>query len=225
MALTPQTAGVVDLERLRAEALTSQDLADDADGLVAVDRFGQVGLGQRRKVLRQLSATRSAGDAVLHQEGQVGILLPVLDRDRQCVEGVLELIDSSGLLLDPATQLLELGAGIRHAWPPSRWCPHLRVGRSAGSLAPGSHCTRVERRWPWVMRTARSPDPHGVRPTLVQWLPTFVQCGRGRDCEARTPATEHPRRGVGLCVIPAITRPDESLGIEASVPGGYPSSF
>ncbi|WP_256693273.1 hypothetical protein [Actinomyces oris] len=58
MALTPQAAGVVGLERLRAEALTSQDLADDADGLVAVDRFGQVGLGQRRKVLQQLSATR-----------------------------------------------------------------------------------------------------------------------------------------------------------------------
>jgi len=96
VALTPQAAGAVGLERLRAEALTSQDLADDADGLVAVDRFGQVGLGQRRKVLHQLSEGAvaqgrgvtlrpgehpvddpvqrdppSAGDAVLRQESQV----------------------------------------------------------------------------------------------------------------------------------------------------------
>ena len=136
MAFESQAAGAVGLECLLAETFTSQDLADDADGLVAVDRFGQVCLGQRRKVLQQLSAGAlaqggcvtlrpgehpvddpvqgeppSAGDAVLRQEGQVGLLLPVLDRDRQCVEGVLELVDSLGLLLDPATQLLDLGAG------------------------------------------------------------------------------------------------------------------
>lgn len=40
MAFAPQAAGAVGLERLRAEAFTSQDLADDADSLVTVDRFG-----------------------------------------------------------------------------------------------------------------------------------------------------------------------------------------
>ena len=144
MALAPQATGAVGLERLGAKALTSQDLSDDADGLVAVDRFGQVGLVRCGKVLRQLSAGTlaqggdvtpgpgehpiddpvqreppSAGDAVLRQEGQVGLLLPVLDRERQCVEGVLELIDSLGLLLNPAMQFLELvlGSGIRGLLP------------------------------------------------------------------------------------------------------------
>ena len=123
------------------------------------------------------------------------LLLPVLDCDRQCVEGVLELVDSLGLLLDPATQLLELGAGIRHVWPPSRWCPHLRVERSVGGLVPGSHCPRVGRNWPWVVRTARTPDPHAVRPTFVPWRPTLVQCRRSgvtvkrEVAPDRTPAT------------------------------------
>ena len=56
---------------------------------------------------------------MLRQEGQVGLLLPVLDRERQCVEGVLELIDSLGLLLNPAMQFLELvlGSGIRGLLP------------------------------------------------------------------------------------------------------------
>lgn len=39
----------------------------------------------------------------------------MLDRDRQRVEGVLELIDPLGLLLNPATQLLKLRAGLRDA--------------------------------------------------------------------------------------------------------------
>jgi len=201
----------VGLERLGAKALTSQDLSDDADGLVAVDRFGQVGLVQCGKVLRQLSAGTlaqggdvtpgpgehpiddpvqreppSAGDAVLRQEGQVGLLLPVLDRERQCVEGVLELIDSLGLLLNPAMQFLELGAGIRHTWPPSRWFPHLGVERAAGGLVPGSYCTRVGRYWPWVVRTARTSDPHAVHPR-------FVQCGRSGVTVKRAAARSNIR--------------------------------
>lgn len=62
MAFAPQAAGAVGLERLRAEALTSQDLADDADSLVTVDRFGQVGLSQGGVVRQKLVAsTRAEG--------------------------------------------------------------------------------------------------------------------------------------------------------------------
>ena len=60
---------------------------------------------------------------------------------------------------------------------------------------------------------------NGEHPTLPQQLPTLVQYRRGRDCEAGSRVTERLRRGVRLCVIPAITRQDESFGVEASVPG------
>ena len=66
---------------------------------------------------------------------------------------------------------------------------------------------------------------NGEHPTLPQQLPTLVQYRRGRDCEAGSRVTERLRRGVRLCVIPAITRQDESFGVEASVPGGYLSGL
>ena len=77
MAFAPQAAGAVGFERLRAEALTSQDLADDADSLVTVDRFGQVGLGQRGKVLQQLSAGALAqGGSITPRPGQHPMMTP-----------------------------------------------------------------------------------------------------------------------------------------------------
>ena len=39
------------------------------------------------------------------------------------------------------------------------------------------HCTRVGMYWLGVVRTARTPGPCGVHPTLCQWIPTLVQFG------------------------------------------------
>ena len=41
-----------------------------------------------------------------------------------------------------------------------------------------SYSKRVGIYWSRVVRTARTSDPHGVHPMLVQWCPTLVQCGR-----------------------------------------------
>ena len=40
-----------------------------------------------------------------------------------------------------------------------------------------AHCTRVGVYWSGVVRTARTPGPCGVHPTLCQWIPTLVQFG------------------------------------------------
>ncbi|ERH20860.1 hypothetical protein HMPREF1549_00980 [Actinomyces johnsonii F0510] len=40
-----QTTGAMCLQRLPTEMLTTQNLADDADGLIPVDRFWRIGLG------------------------------------------------------------------------------------------------------------------------------------------------------------------------------------
>ena len=40
-----------------------------------------------------------------------------------------------------------------------------------------AYCTRVGVYWSGVVRTARTPGPCGVHPTLRQWIPTLVQFG------------------------------------------------
>ena len=41
--------------------------------------------------------------------------------------------------------------------------------------APMSSSKEQGPHWPRVVHTARTPDPHGVHPTLVQWRPTLVE--------------------------------------------------
>ena len=51
MPFKPQATGAMRFQRLPAEMLTAQNLTDDADGLIAVDRLRHVGLGQSGVVL------------------------------------------------------------------------------------------------------------------------------------------------------------------------------
>ena len=45
MTFQTQATGAMCLQRLPTEMLTTQNLADDADGLIPVDRFWRIGLG------------------------------------------------------------------------------------------------------------------------------------------------------------------------------------
>ena len=51
MPFKSQATGAMRFQRLPAEMLTAQNLTDDADGLIAVDRLRHVGLGQSGVVL------------------------------------------------------------------------------------------------------------------------------------------------------------------------------
>ena len=51
MTFKPQATGAMRFQRLPAEMLTAQNLTDDADGLITVDRLRHVGLGQSGVVL------------------------------------------------------------------------------------------------------------------------------------------------------------------------------
>ena len=46
MAFQPQAKGAMRLQRLPAEMLTTQQLTDDTDSLVPVDRLRRIRLGQ-----------------------------------------------------------------------------------------------------------------------------------------------------------------------------------
>ena len=53
-------------------------------------------------------------------------------------------------------------------------CPRIcRPGLS--SRCPGAYSTRLGFHWPGVIRTARAPDPRGVRPSPGQQAPDLVQ--------------------------------------------------
>ncbi|WP_167145466.1 hypothetical protein [Actinomyces sp. ZJ308] len=140
MGFESQAPGAVRLQGLPAEAFAAQNLADDPDGLLPVDLLRRAGLGQCGEVRKDLVAggrgkrahvalrpgehtgdrhrqcdPSPSGDAMLRQKRQVWLLRPVLYGDRQRVEGVLELFDLLGLLLNPTTQLVERSGGVRHA--------------------------------------------------------------------------------------------------------------
>ncbi|EFW27099.1 hypothetical protein HMPREF9057_01502 [Actinomyces sp. oral taxon 171 str. F0337] len=42
------------------------------------------------------------------------------------------------------------------------------IGSALGAGLEPAHSTRVGIYWPGVVRTARTPDPYGVAPTLLQ---------------------------------------------------------
>ncbi|EFW26443.1 hypothetical protein HMPREF9057_02177 [Actinomyces sp. oral taxon 171 str. F0337] len=116
------------LQRLPTEMLTTQHLADDANSLIPVDRLRRIRLGQRWIIFQEFFTNPGAewvhtslrsrqhpidgriqsnpspsGDTVLGLEGQVSLFLPILDRYRQGVQGILQLFDALRLLINSAT--------------------------------------------------------------------------------------------------------------------------
>ena len=51
MTFKPQATGAMRFQRLPAEMLTAQNLTDDADGLIPIDRLRRMSLGQSGVVL------------------------------------------------------------------------------------------------------------------------------------------------------------------------------
>ena len=128
MTFQPQATGAMRLQRLPTEMLTTQHLADDANSLIPVDRLRRICLGQGWIIFQELftnpgtewahmslrsrqhpidgriqSNPSPPGDTVLGLEGQVGLFLPILDRYRQGVQGILQLFDALRLLINSAT--------------------------------------------------------------------------------------------------------------------------
>ena len=71
-------------------------------------------------------------------------------------------------------------------------CPRIcRPGSS--SRYPGAYSTRLGFHWPGVIRTARAPDPRGVRPSPGQQAPDLVQYqGSPRGGHRPEPLTLEP---------------------------------
>ena len=128
MTCLPHASGAMRLQRLPTEMLTTQHLADDANSLIPVDRLRRICLGQGWIVFQEFfmnpgtewahmslrsrkhsvdgriqSNPSPPGDTVLGLEGQVGLFLPILDRYRQGVQGILQLFDALRLLINSAT--------------------------------------------------------------------------------------------------------------------------
>ena len=107
MTFKPQATGAMRFQRLPAEMLTAQNLTDDADGLIPIDRLRRMSLGQGGVVFQEFFMNPGAewmhmslrsrqhpidgpiqsnpsppSDTVLRLKGQVGLFLPILDRYR-----------------------------------------------------------------------------------------------------------------------------------------------
>ena len=106
--------------------------------------------------------------------------------------------------------------------PHPTWKSTLHEGWEPPAPSPGErstaavpYSTRVGIHWSRVIHTARTPDPHPVRPTLPQWIPTFVQYtapGPRTPEDISSPTRNRPHRLVAgrpttLLLRPAAQQP------------------